>query len=191
MEFKIYTRGGDGGETSLFGGRREPKDHVRVEAYGTVDELNASLGVLVAQVADLDASIVPEPCAVSFLRGIQEDLFVLGSELATPPGQASAIEPLRARDVDKLEAAIDAVTEGLPPLTHFILPGGSPAAAATHVCRASARRAERRVVTLARASAVEGEAVRYLNRLSDYLFVAARAYTQASNQDEFTWAPRG
>ncbi len=159
---KIYTRTGDDGTTGLGDGSRVPKDSVRVEAYGTVDELNSAVGVLLA---------VPglPPAISACLTEVQQQLFDLGGELCIPGRRA-----ISASQVTQLEQALDAFNDPLPPLKEFILPGGGPAAAACHLARTIARRAERRVWTLARAEAVSPEVAKYLNRLSDLLFVLAR-----------------
>jgi cob(I)alamin adenosyltransferase len=176
---RIYTRTGDEGETGLVGGQRVPKDDARIEAYGTVDELNACLGLAARTLADL-----PEPGDLSpwqrRLRGVQHELFNLGSLLATRaedlrPGQA-VVTPERVRE---LEAWMDEANEALPPLTSFVLPGGSRLAAELHLCRTVCRRAERRIVTLATNEPVSGEAIRYLNRLSDLFFVLSRLANSA------------
>ncbi|HEY8346732.1 MAG TPA: cob(I)yrinic acid a,c-diamide adenosyltransferase [Symbiobacteriaceae bacterium] len=167
---KIYTRRGDAGQTSLRWGERIAKDAPRVEAYGTVDEANALLGMALATLPRENA----EPLR-SILTRIQRELFDLGADLACPPNRQQG-EQLRIREemVEALEQDIDALDANLPPLKRFILPGGSPAAAALHAARTVVRRAERRVVTLAAAEEVDGVLLKYLNRLSDLLFVAAR-----------------
>ena len=184
---KIYTRTGDEGETGLFGGPRVRKDAARVEAYGAVDELNALLGVSLAQLAD--------DTIAARLRGIQSALFDLGGELATPDVEERAAKGQVAARVDagavaELEAWIDELEGELPPLAHFILPGGEPAAAALQHARTVCRRAERRVVTLAAAERVSPGALRYLNRLSDLLFVLARAVNHRAGVDEPRWIGR-
>jgi len=184
---KIYTRTGDAGETGLFGGARVPKDDARVEAYGTVDELNCALGLARAA---LPASSTLDP----LLARLQNELFDLGSELATPPARLEtalgARIPLTTDErITAREAEIDRLEESLPPLKNFILPGGTPAAAALHVARAVCRRAERCTVALARADTVRPEALRYLNRLSDLLFVLARYANQQSGIADVTWQP--
>lgn len=191
MAFKIYTRGGDTGETSLYGGDRAPKDNPRVEAYGTVDELNAALGVLIAELPADPAAALPRACDATFLRSIQAELFTLGGELATPPERELATDPLPSAAVDRLEAAIDVLDADLSPLTNFILPGGARVAAAAQLCRTVARRAERRVVQLDHASPLRGVGIVYLNRLSDYLFVAARTLNAHAGVEDVVWAPRG
>jgi len=181
---KIYTKTGDGGETSLFGGGRVGKDHLRVEAYGTVDELNAALGSARA--------IGAEPELDGHLGRVQEQLFALGADLATPREARArgSIPPVEPAWTEALERAMDGWDEELPPLTAFVLPGGSPLAAALHVARAVCRRAERRVVSLAHAAEVDPRLLVYLNRLSDFLFVAARVANRRGGVAEVQWAPR-
>jgi len=167
---KIYTRKGDAGETSLRWNQRVPKDSVRVEAYGTVDEANALVGMALAALPKENA----EPLRTILAR-IQRELFDVGSDLAMPPEREKG-EKLKTQEamVTQLEQDIDALTAGLPPLKRFILPGGTPAAAALHAARTVSRRAERRLVTLSRQEEVDPVLLKYLNRLSDFLFVAAR-----------------
>ncbi len=182
---RIYTGGGDGGDTSLFGGGRVPKDDLRVEAYGAVDELNACLGAVVAVQ-------ITEPLRELVVR-LQEELFELGADLATPPdtsARADRVVRLGEDAVKGLEAEIDRLDAQLPPLTTFILPGGSPAGAHLHLARTVARRAERRLVELARTETVSEHAIPYLNRLSDLLFVLARAANRAANAPEHLWTPQ-
>ena len=181
---RIYTRTGDDGETGLFGGGRVGKDDPRVEAYGAVDEVNACLGI--ARAAGL-----PDDLERIAAR-LQEELFVLGADLATPPdtkARAAKVVRLPEGAAAALEPEIDRCEEGLPPLTTFILPGGSPAGAALHLARTVCRRAERRLVTLARAETVSPAAVPYLNRLSDLLFVMARAANARAGKAEQPWLP--
>ena len=177
---KIYTKTGDGGETGLFGGQRVAKDDLRVAAYGEVDELNATLGFAITQLS--------APELADEIRAIQGDLFTLGADLATPAGDGRGRE-VRV-DVDavaKLEAAIDRHDAENEPLTSFILPGGSPGAAALHVCRTVCRRAERATVRLAAAEDVGPHALAYLNRLSDLLFVLARRVNALEGAAESRW----
>ncbi|MDQ7820296.1 MAG: cob(I)yrinic acid a,c-diamide adenosyltransferase [Armatimonadota bacterium] len=178
---RIYTRAGDAGETGLIGGRRVPKDHPRVEAYGAVDELNAHLGAVRALARAREVT--------ALLGEIQHRLFDLGAELATPP---THIPPagVRAEDVAALERAIDRYQDRLAPLRAFVLPGGTPLAASLHVARAVCRRAERRVVALARAEPVRPEVLQYLNRLSDLLFVLAREANRAARRADVLWQRR-
>src|SRR6185312_1903430 len=171
---KIYTKTGDDGTTGLGDGTRVAKDSLRVAAYGTVDELNSTLGVVLAQ--EIPAGVRDA------LVQIQHDLFDLGGELCIP-GMAMIHES----DVGRLENILDAFNADLPALKDFILPGGGMAAACCHVARTVCRRAEREVVTLARGETVRAEAVRYLNRLSDLLFVLARVLARASGHGEVLW----
>jgi cob(I)alamin adenosyltransferase len=180
---RIYTKSGDAGETGLGDGTRVPKDHPRVAAYGSVDELNAVLGLLLAQCPG-----VPE---ADLLQGIQNDLFDVGADLCVPPPADKEPEKrLRVKPVQaaRLESAIDRLNEPLGPLTSFVLPGGSPAAAWCHLARTVCRRAERDVVTLARAEPVNPQVIIYLNRLSDLLFVLARA-CNGNGKDDVLWVP--
>jgi len=180
---RIYTRTGDAGETGLFGGRRVRKDDVRVAAYGAVDELNALLGV--ARAAE------PPDAVDAALERLQHYLFDLGSELAAPPdaGAAAGAHASRVQPawVEALEREIDRVEGGLPPLRAFILPGGTPAAAALHHARAAARRAEREIVTLAARDPVNPELLKFMNRVSDLLFVLARAANHAAGRPDVEW----
>ena len=180
---KIYTKTGDTGETGLFGGPRVAKDHRRVEAYGAVDELCAALGVARAQGA------LPE--LETLLAFVQEKLFTVGAELATPPGaKARAVVPaLSPASTAELEAAIDRFESELPPLRHFYLPGGVPIAALLHLARAICRRAERRVVALHRETPLDPQVLAFLNRLSDFLFVAARVANHRAGAKETPWDP--
>ncbi|QJW96632.1 cob(I)yrinic acid a,c-diamide adenosyltransferase [Frigoriglobus tundricola] len=180
---RIYTKSGDGGETGLGDGSRVPKDAARVAAYGEVDELNAVLGLVTANCPDCPGG--------ALLRCIQNDLFDVGADLCVP--QADGEEPgkgLRvvAAQYERLERAIDRLNEGLEPLRSFILPGGSPAAAWLHLARTVCRRAERSVVTLARAEKVNPHALIYLNRLSDFLFVLSRVANDGGKGDVL-WVP--
>ena len=171
---KIYTRTGDDGSTGLGDGTRVSKDSARVTAYGTVDELNSAIGVVLA-------CGLPQPIE-DMLTEIQHELFDLGGELCIP-GHAA----ISGEDIDALERHLDHWNADLPPLKEFILPAGGEAAARRHLARTIVRRAERETVSLARAEAVRGEAVRYLNRLSDLLFVLARVLARADGQGEVVW----
>ena len=181
---KIYTKTGDGGETGLFGGGRVPKDDARVEAYGAVDELNAAIGLAraLSPAAEIDTE----------LARIQAELFAVGAELATPHDARAhdALPGVQGEWVEALERRMDRWDEELPPLTAFLLPGGAPAAAALHVARATCRRAERRSVALSHLSPIDPAVVVYLNRLSDFLFEAARAQNQRTGVAETLWQPR-
>jgi cob(I)alamin adenosyltransferase len=172
---RIYTRTGDDGTTGLGDGSRVPKDSLRVEAFGTVDELNSAIGVLLA------TPDIP-PGVRASLTEVQHELFDLGGELCIPGHRA-----IEAEHVARLEKSLDEFNDALPPLKEFILPGGGPAAAACHLARAIARRAERRVWTLARSERVSPEVARYLNRLSDLLFVLARVLARHERGVEVLW----
>ena len=178
---RVYTRQGDGGSTALAGGQRVAKDSLRIEVYGTVDELNACIGVARAG--------SPAVLARILLR-VQHELFNLGSILATLPED---VHPKQARitdaDIAQLEAEMDEMNEELEPLRSFVLPGGSRLNAELHVCRTVCRRAERVCVALSRAESVPAEAVRYLNRLSDALFVWSRWASHATESEETLWEP--
>lgn len=189
---RIYTRSGDSGKTGLFGGQRVDKDDLRVEAYGAVDELNALLGVVRIHVSDAAMD--------GLLQHIQNDLFSVGSDLATPEEKDAnkgriQIQRVSAGQVAFLEAQIDHYEDTLPPLTYFILPGGHASAAFLHHARTVCRRAERRTITLARAVAdtapVNPDVIRYLNRLSDLLFVLARAANQVAGVEDVRWTVNG
>lgn len=180
---KIYTRGGDGGETSLGDGNRVPKDDLRVAAYGTVDEANAYIGVARTE----------SPAAVDeILSRIQNDLFDLGADLCTPETGKRAESALRVlpEQVDRIESEIDELNDALAPLDSFILPGGSKVSAHLHVARTVVRRAERLVVALSGREAINDNAVRYLNRLSDLLFVLSR-HCNGNGKDDVLWIPGG
>lgn len=182
---KIYTRRGDGGETDLFGSGRVPKDHLRVEAYGAVDELNAVLGACAAASddADLRASV----------EALQRALFALGAYLATPEArhrEAMGMHEPSDAAIAALEARIDALESELAPLERFVLPGGSAAAAAFHVARTVCRRAERIAVALDRVEPLAPSAIRYLNRLSDLLFVMARVANRRAGVPDVEWEGR-
>ena len=182
---KIYTRRGDRGETDLLGGGRVGKDDRRVEAYGEVDELNACLGAA--------AAASPHADLRELVRGIQSALFSLGAHLASPDEarrERAAIPGVGEADVEELEKRIDALEAELQPLRRFILPGGSPAAAACHVARTVCRRAERRAVALDRAEPLSPVALRYLNRLSDLLFVVARVENARAGLADVPWQRR-
>jgi cob(I)alamin adenosyltransferase len=179
---RIYTRTGDGGETSLFGGTRVSKDDPRVRAYGTIDELNAVLGL--ARAAGCDSEID------GVLEALQHHLFDLGAELATPAGASSAASHVVRMSADRiagLEREIDRFEDRLPPLRQFVLPGGTPAAAALHHARTVTRRAEREIVQLASLEPINPELLKYVNRLSDLLFVLARASNLAAGHPDVVW----
>ena len=184
---KIYTRGGDQGETSLGDGSRVAKHDARVEAYGTVDEANAVIGLVRVEIVSAGED---EQALDAVLGRIQNDLFDLGADLCTPENGRRAEGALRivTSQVEWLEAEIDKINDRLTPLNSFILPGGSPVAANLHLARTVARRAERCVTKLARSEAVNTEAVKYLNRLSDLLFVMSRA-TNNNGSNDILWIP--
>ena len=181
---KIYTKTGDKGFTSLIGGTRVPKHHIRIESYGTVDELNSYIGLIADQdITGHDKSI---------LKQIQDRLFTIGSSLAADPEKSKMIIPdLHPEDIELLEKEMDAMNLQLPELRHFILPGGSNAISFCHIARCVCRRAERITVHLAEESAVDEKVTIYLNRLSDYLFTLARKIAHENNISENKWIPRG
>jgi cob(I)alamin adenosyltransferase len=186
---KIYTRGGDAGMTSLGDGARRRKDDLRIDAYGTVDEANSFIGVARAALS----GAANEVRLAALLALIQNDLFDLGADLCVPEqAQAPARLRIRQDQVDRLEREIDALNADLLPLTSFVLPGGSKAAAAVHVARAVVRRAERLMVTLAAepGETVGAPALKYINRLSDFLFVAAR-HLNRFGEGDVLWTPGG
>lgn len=182
MTFRIYTKTGDDGETTLFGGDRVSKDHRRVEAYGTVDELNAALGVArAAAVLSVDHE----------LAQIQSTLFEVGADLATPPSVEKRPSQVTDDDVAAIEALIDRCEEKLAPLKSFVLPAGSPAGAALHLARTICRRAERRLVSLRASEPATSEVtLRYLNRVGDLLFVLARLANAEAGIGDVPWQPR-
>jgi cob(I)alamin adenosyltransferase len=187
---RVYTRRGDVGETDLVGGVRVSKGALRIEAYGAVDEANAAIGV-----AREAARAHRKPAAASkriaaVLSRVQNELFNLGSELSTPPGKLHPAQPVVAdRHVQALEREMDEMNESLPTLASFVLPGGGPVGAALHVARTTCRRAERVVVALSRVESVRPEAIRYLNRLSDHLFVLGRWAAKKYGEPEPLWTP--
>ena len=177
---KIYTKTGDTGETSLFGGGRVPKDASRIEAYGTVDELNSVIGIIMSQTAQKELQQI--------LSSIQNDLFVVGADLATPhSAQNTAVQRISNEQYDPLERIIDRIELHLTPLKTFILPGGSTSAAQLHFARTVCRRAERCVVKLSHAENIGNEIIIYLNRLSDLLFVLARYANHLDQHHEIPW----
>lgn len=180
--WKIYTKTGDKGETSLLGGQRVPKWHERIEAYGTLDEFNAFLGVL------LDAITQPE--LKDFLFHIQDRVFVIESIFAAATlDDMAGLPQISEEDVQALEKAIDKINETLPSLSSFILPGGHPQVSAAHVARTVCRRAERCMVKVTRQTPTEEISIKYINRLSDYLFVLARKLGQEAGIKENLWKP--
>ncbi len=185
---KVYTRTGDDGTTALFGGGRVAKSHPRIAAYGTVDEANAALGVARAALPHHERS--PADVRVDgVLQNLQNELFVLGGDLASPGDVTYPVPRIEAHHVEALEQEIDAFTADLPPLKHFVLPGGTPCAAALHQGRTISRRAERLVVETAALEEVSVEAIQYLNRLSDLLFTMSRWVNHQAGVAEPVWAP--
>lgn len=176
---KIYTKTGDTGETSLFGGKRLAKDDLRIEAYGTVDELNSFLGLL--------RDLMESPAGKDRIKAIQDRLFTIGAVLASDPDKPLLVKNITDDDIAALESAIDAMNEDLPPLKNFILPGGHSTVSTCHICRCVCRRAERRVVGLESPTESLGIILRYLNRLSDYLFVLARKLSADLLAPEVIW----
>jgi len=182
---RIYTKGGDRGETSLVGGQRVPKDALRIEAYGTVDELNSFVGA--ACLSAEEAGLIP---LATILKRVQHELFNLGSILATRPEDVHPKQPrITDAEIELLESEIDRMNAGLPPLRSFVLPGGCRLNVELHLCRTVCRRAERICVALAREEQVPAEAVRYLNRLSDAFFVWSRWASRELRAPEIVWEP--
>jgi cob(I)alamin adenosyltransferase len=181
---RIYTKTGDDGTTGLFGGARVAKTSLRVEAYGTVDELNSVIGLTRAEAPGRELD--------DLLNAIQDDLLCLGAEIATVAGKESSLKSRRigADAISRLEAAIDDNEASLAPLQNFILPGGARSAAVLHLARTVCRRAERRLLAAAQEGPLNGDLVVYLNRLSDLLFVLARRANQLAGVKDVVWAPR-
>jgi len=180
---KIYTKTGDQGQTSLIGGTRVPKYHLRIEAYGTVDELNSYIGLIMCQEISTHHQQI--------LKEIQDRLFTVGASLAADPEKSKMkIPDLHPEDITLLETEMDVMNEVLPPLKHFVLPGGNTVVSYCHLARCVCRRAERLTVHLAAESFVDENMTIYLNRLSDYLFVLARKLNQDANTPENIWIPR-
>ncbi|MEZ4960749.1 MAG: cob(I)yrinic acid a,c-diamide adenosyltransferase [Saprospiraceae bacterium] len=182
MAFKIYTKTGDAGETALFGGQRLPKSHLRIEAYGTVDELNSYIG-LVRDVSTDDHTR-------QVLKEIQDRLFMVGANLASDPSKNLSPPDITLADLKLLENEIDRMDENLPPLKNFILPGGHTSVSFCHIARCVCRRAERLAVALHQEEPVEDSVLQYLNRLSDYLFMLARKTSQDLGVGEVVWKGR-
>jgi cob(I)alamin adenosyltransferase len=187
---KVYTKTGDNGTTALFGGTRVPKDHIRIESYGTVDELNSHIGLIRDQEMN--------PHFKTILVEIQDRLFTVGAVLATPPEkEVMKNGELRLQklgiietDIELLESEIDTMEDSLPQMTHFVLPGGHTTVSYCHIARCVCRRAERLAVNLNHIEAIDPMAIKYLNRLSDYLFVLARKLSADLNAEEVKWIPR-
>ena len=182
---KIYTRTGDEGTTALFGGERVVKSHPRIDAYGTVDEVNSAVGLA----RSLLRGEPGRDALDAVLARVQAELFVLGADLATPSAAKPTVPRVEAAHVARLEEEIDRFDDALPPLKHFILPGGTSGAAALHLARTVCRRAERLAVAAARLEPISEHAVTYLNRLSDLLFVLARWANQEAGVQDATWEP--
>lgn len=182
MSFKIYTRKGDDGKTALIGGDRVSKHHIRVESYGTVDELNSHLGLIRSMEKDTDV--------LNAIAAVQDRLFTLGSYLASAPGSRMVLPELYDTDVEFLEQEIDRMTATLPELRNFVLPGATTHGAQAHVARCVCRRAERLVVFVADNEEIDPLIVTYLNRLSDYLFTLARYLDKIHGGQEIPWTPR-
>ena len=182
MAFKIYTKTGDSGETGLFGGARVPKNHIRVEAYGTVDELNAYIGLL--------RDLVETPQYKTVLKAIQDRLFTIGASLASDPSKPMMTPDLLPEDIELIENQIDTMEADLPTLKNFILPGGHQTVSFCNVARTVCRRAERLVVALDLVEKIDPLSIKYLNRLSDYLFVLGRKVGRDLGAEEIIWKAR-
>lgn len=183
MAFRIYTKTGDKGETALFGGKRVPKSHLRVDAYGTVDELNAFIGLLRDAVQDAHVG--------SMLETVQHRLFSVGAHLASDPDKQLPTPGLLPEDITLLENDMDEMDKSLPPLRNFILPGGHSTVSVCHICRTVCRRAERLTVALAQSDEpVDDVVIQYLNRLSDWFFVLSRKLAQDLQAKEVIWEQR-
>lgn len=185
MAFKIYTKTGDLGKTSLIGGTKVAKSHIRIESYGTVDELNSHIGLLIDQLLDDHSRVA--------LKEVQDRLFTIGSSLACDPEKEPRLKipDLKETDIEWLEKEIDKMNEVLPLMKHFILPGGTMPVSQAHVCRCVCRRAERICVSMKELDIfVEPRVIKYLNRLSDYLFVMARYVGHLLGIVEIAWKPR-
>ena len=179
---KVYTKTGDSGTTALLGGTRVSKAHIRIEAYGTVDELNACMGLL----RDQPINEVRK----DFIKEIQNRLFTLGAALATEPGKEKVKPNLFPGDIEALETAMDEMDATLPALKNFVLPGGHQSVSFAHLARCVCRRAERIAIALHETEPLDKPAIKYLNRLSDYLFVLGRKMAQELNAEEVKWEPR-
>jgi len=179
---KIYTKTGDKGTTSLFGGTRVSKDHVQIEAYGTVDELNSHIGLLISQIQEFDI--------LNVLKPIQPTLFDIGSHLASDGKADDYLPEINQEWVELLEIEIDRQSKLLPELKNFVMPGGNQRIAVAHLCRTICRRAERRVIALSEFKKLDKVLVIYLNRLSDYFFSLSRYLCVLDNVDEVKWNPK-
>ncbi len=201
MAFKIYTKTGDKGETGLFGGARVPKSHIRVETYGTVDELNSYIGLLSDMLSSPQDIQVPPQYSATFLqkkailKEIQDRLFTIGSVLASDPAKNMMTPDVKIKDIELLENEIDAMDAELPPLKNFILPGGHSTVSFCNIARTVCRRAERLIIALDMLEKQEGReidplVIQYINRLSDYLFILGRKIANEIGVEEIIWKPR-
>lgn len=185
MSLKIYTKTGDLGKTSLIGGTKVPKSHIRIETYGTVDELNSHVGLLIDQLQDVPT--------IKMLKEVQDRLFTIGSSLACDPDREPKMKlpDLKEEDIVRLETEMDQMNEVLPIMKNFILPGGAMAVSQAHICRCVCRRAERICVDMMEKEMfIDPTVIKYLNRLSDYLFVTARYIAHLLGVEEVAWRPR-
>ncbi len=190
MSFKIYTKTGDNGQTSLLGGTRVHKFDLRIQAYGTVDELNAYLGLL-RDLISIETTLTRQSDYISSIIGAQDRLFTMGSHLAADPEKNKmALPPMHASDVTDLELAIDTINDAVPPMKTFVLPGGHPLVSHAHVARCICRRAERLVLELSEQQEVSDLIKQYLNRLSDYLFMLSRGLATDLKAVEMPWIPK-
>jgi cob(I)alamin adenosyltransferase len=179
---KIYTRKGDEGNTSLIGGSKVPKDHIRIEAYGTLDELNSWMGLLRDSIDNQDIK--------AHIIRIQNDLFTIGSHLAAEEGSKMKLPELNKKHIELLESSMDTMDSELPPMKNFVLPGGHSVVSNCHIARCVCRRAERRVVSMATHNIlVPNDVIQYLNRLSDWLFMLSRKCSKDLNSEEIPWIP--
>ena len=181
MAFKVYTKTGDKGLTSLFGGARVPKHHIRIESYGTLDELNSFIGSVVDQARSLELKVDP-------LSLVQHQLFSLGAQLATDPSKSLSVPSVKSQHIDKLEEWIDSMEADLEPLKNFILPAGHPLVSQTHIARSVCRRAERLITALNEIEPIDPLIIAYVNRLSDALFVLARHFAHQLKVEEVIWS---
>ena len=182
MAFKVYTKTGDKGLTSLYGGTRIPKSHIRIEAYGTIDELNAFIGLLNDMIQDEEVN--------TLLLEVQRRLFTIGANLATAKNKHVTPPDILESDIELMEQSIDEMETQLAPLKAFILPGGHPVVSNCHICRTICRRAERRIIAIDLEENVDPIIIKYVNRLSDYLFVLGRKLAKDLNVNEIEWHPR-
>jgi cob(I)alamin adenosyltransferase len=183
LSFKIYTKTGDKGQTSILGGTKLPKHHIRIESYGTIDELNSHIGLIRDSISDFDS--------IQLLLNIQDRLFTIGSHLASDPDKNKVkLPPIFEEDITLLENAIDKIADAVPEMKFFVLPGGHLHVSYCHIARCVCRRAERAVLRLAEIESVEEIHYKYLNRLSDYLFMLGRLLTHLYKANEIPWKPK-